>query len=91
MNCPGINETAAYLDGALSREEEAHWKEHFLRCAKCRKAVEELRHLLSLAPIEPGQDCLERGKALVGPRGGLFVGAPLSFRNCRPEGHERMA
>ncbi len=71
---------AAFLDQAQSREEEAHWREHFRRCAKCRKAVDELRALLCPEPIEPDDGCLENGKALVGRGCPPSSGLPLTSR-----------
>ncbi len=66
MRCPETNEMAAYLDGAVTNTERARWCAHFQQCHKCRKALEELRMLLALDPLDPGQECMTRGMALVG-------------------------
>lgn len=64
MRCPETNEMAAYLDGAMRLEEQAIWNDHFRRCLKCRKALEELRFLMSMAPLDPGAECVGKAQAL---------------------------
>lgn len=78
MNCLNTNEMAAFLDQAGSTEEESRWREHFRRCAKCRKAMEELSALLCLDPLEPGEDCAVKGKALLQYGAALEGGTALA-------------
>lgn len=56
---------AAYLDGAVTHAERIRWDEHFRQCLKCRKDLEELKMLLGLEPLDPGEECLAKGMALV--------------------------
>lgn len=79
MKCPGINEMAACLDGALSASEGARLGEHFRVCARCRKALEELSRLLALGPLDPGRDGMLAARAMA-PRGAR----PLVLRPARP-------
>lgn len=69
MRCPGANEMAAWLDGALAGPEKRRFDEHLARCRRCRLAMEELSLLVGLKPVEAGEACLARGKALVGAAG----------------------
>lgn len=60
---------AAYLDGAVTHAERIRWDDHFRQCLKCRKDLEELKMLLILEPLDPGQECLAKGMSLVeGPQ-----------------------
>ena len=61
---------AAYLDDTLDARERARADAHLARCAKCARAVEELRAIMS--GLEPGsedpamvRDAAERAKKLV--------------------------
>ena len=65
MRCPETNEIAAYLDGAVTHAERIRWDDHFQQCGKCRKDLEELRLLLALEPVDPGEECVARGMSLV--------------------------
>ena len=65
MRCPETNEMAAYLDGAVTHAERIRWNEHFSQCLKCRKDLEELKMLLVLEPLDPGEECLAKGMSLV--------------------------
>jgi len=65
VRCPESNEMAAYLDGAVTHAERIRWDEHFRQCLKCRKDLDELKMLLILEPLDPGQECLAKGMSLV--------------------------
>ncbi|WP_156920802.1 anti-sigma factor [Fundidesulfovibrio putealis] len=65
MRCPETNEMAAYLDGAVTHAERIRWDDHFRQCLKCRKDLEELKMLLLLEPLDPGEECLTRSMSLV--------------------------
>lgn len=65
MKCPGSNEMAAYLDGVLTKTEDARWRMHFQQCEKCRRALEELRSLMVLGAVSPDPACIQKGKNIV--------------------------
>lgn len=85
VRCPDEIEMAAWLDQAMDGGERAHWREHFMRCAKCRKALEELSQLMLTAPLDPGNGCLGRCKALVAGAGAAG-GWPLVSERTSPGG-----
>ncbi|MBI4805098.1 MAG: zf-HC2 domain-containing protein [Desulfovibrio sp.] len=56
---------AAFLDGALTQDEDARWREHIRRCEKCRRALDELRSLMDVSGLELDPVCVQKGKSIV--------------------------
>jgi len=70
-SCPDEMTLASFLDGRLGKAELAEMELHLGHCEKCRKAVDELRDILSqMDPLseDPAviKNVADRAKKLIG-------------------------